>query len=215
MKPETDHSTTDEKAIGANVALVSQEESNAVHAEVASEANGEEMISRYWPAFAIKDMVVASTLTIIVVLLAIFLVPQQIVTDPIYRTPVPSPDWLYLFYLLPFIYLQGSIQLPALLTIPPLAILLLVLVPFVQRTGAHFVGRRARKVLVLAVVTILIAVVVTTTAYTGSRVPSQGCAACHRPRMVGDPPTELKGLAHRDSQWIARHLIDPQYWWMQ
>ncbi|MBI4319715.1 MAG: hypothetical protein HY675_14600 [Chloroflexi bacterium] len=197
----------------ANEALIAPQGVEASRST--TEPTSEETIARYWPAFAVKDAVVASLVTVAVVLLAIFMVPRQVVTDPIYRTAVPSPDWLYLFYLMPYMYLRGIWQLPALLAIPPIGILLLILVPFVQRGGAGHRRRRAHRMVVLALVALFVGGLLVAVARTGASVPIQGCESCHRARMVGAPPTDIKSFGRRDSQWISKHLVDPQYWWMQ
>lgn len=200
----------------ARLASLQIQETAPAAPAVGPETSAAATIARYWPAFAVKDLVTAGIVLAVVVLLSIFLVPRQVVTDPIYRTALPSPDWLYLFYFLPYMYLQGVWQLPALLMIPPLTVVLLLLVPFLQRDNPTTARRRFyRKIVVLTLAVALIGTAFVTTASTGARVPAQGCEACHRPRMVGAPPAEVKGLGHRDSQWIARHLFDPQYWWMQ
>ena len=99
---------------------------------------------------------------------------------------------------------------------PSLTVFLLLLVPFLQRDNPTTARQRLRrKIVVVSLAAVVIGAAFATTASTGARVPAQGCEACHRPRMVGAPPTEVKGFGHRDSQWIARHLFDPQYWWMQ
>jgi len=48
------------------------------------------------------------------------------------------------------------------------------------------------------------------TAYMGSQVPMQGCAACHRAGILGGAPTSLSEFRIRDPDWLIEHLLDPE-----
>ncbi|MDK1119430.1 MAG: cytochrome b N-terminal domain-containing protein [Anaerolineae bacterium] len=145
----------------------------------------------------------AGLLLIVVLLSAV--TPHGDLDDPQALTILPHPDWLLMFYFLPFWFLKGSAQKIGVLIIPVALLVLLFYVPRLERK----VTRRA-GLIVLAVVGIVGAILlVGQISYMGAQVPLQGCNACHRATIIGGAPTNLNEFVIRNPDWVVFHLQDP------
>ncbi len=121
---------------------------------------------RFWPDSIFKDVLMALGLFILLVLLATFVgvhdVPKA---DPSDTSYVPRPEWYFLF-LFKFLALYGQIPLLgkiefiATLIIPGLAIGVLTLLPFIDKSPYRYYGKR---VLPLTVMGVLVVSMVTLT----------------------------------------------------
>lgn len=145
----------------------------------------------------------AGLLLIIVLLSAI--TPHDDLNDPLALTILPNPDWLLMFYFLPFWFFKGSARIIGVLIIPLILLLILFYVPRLEKK----VSRRA-GLIVLAVVGIAGAIfLVGQISYMGTQVPLQGCNACHRATIIGGAPTEMNDFVIRNPDWVIFHLQDP------
>lgn len=145
----------------------------------------------------------AGLLLIIVLLSAI--TPHDDLNDPLALTILPNPDWLLMFYFLPFWFFKGSARIIGVLIIPLILLLILFYVPRLEKK----VSRRA-GLFVLAVVGIAGAIfLVGQISYMGTQVPLQGCNACHRATIIGGAPTEMNDFVIRNPDWVIFHLQDP------
>src|SRR5574338_52556 len=94
----------------------------------------------FWPDSIFKDLIISLALFIVLVLLATFIsVAPEPKADPSDTTYLPRPEWYFLF-LFKFLALYGQIPLIgkiewlATVLIPGVAIGLLTLLPFIDRS---------------------------------------------------------------------------------
>jgi quinol-cytochrome oxidoreductase complex cytochrome b subunit len=162
-------------------------------------------LRRRWPLRRWGDLLPGLLLLVVVIALSAA-TPNEGQAGPSDRSPWPHPDWLLIFYFLPFWFFKGPSRILGTLLIPLGLLGLLAMVPRLGRTGV----RRA-FVAVLALLGLLgVGWLFTQTATMGYQVPLQGCTACHRPTILGGAPTELSAFKIRDPDWLVFHLQDPQ-----
>jgi quinol-cytochrome oxidoreductase complex cytochrome b subunit len=121
------------------------------------------------------------------------------------RSVWPHPDWLLMFYLIPFWFFKGESRALGTLVIPIGLLVFLALAPRLGRKGAH-------RVLLIALATLGIAGIIFLLgqiSVMGHQVPMQGCTACHRSTIVGGAPSQLSEFEIRDPDWLVLHLRDP------
>ena len=121
---------------------------------------------RFWPDSIFKDVIVALGIFVLLVLLATFIgVHDTPKADPSDTSYVPRPEWYFLF-LFKFLALYGQIpvlgkiEFIATVIIPIIAIGVLTLLPFLEKSPYRYYGKR---VLPLSVMTIFIVSMVTLT----------------------------------------------------
>ncbi len=114
---------------------------------------------RFWPDSIYKDVIVALGLFLLLVLLATFVgVHDSPKADPSDSSYVPRPEWYFMF-LFKFLALYGQIPLLgkvewiATVVIPGIAIGILTLLPFIDRSPHRYYAKRA---LPLAIMTIMV-----------------------------------------------------------
>ncbi|HWM79150.1 MAG TPA: cytochrome b N-terminal domain-containing protein, partial [Methylomirabilota bacterium] len=151
----------------------------------------------FFPDAARKDMVAAGVVILVVLACAALFGPfgPGGVPDPTIIETVPKPDFYFLALFALFALLPPWTETTLLLVGPPLAIVLLFLVPFISGTGEK--SWKRRPVAVLGV--ILIVLTVTTLAWLGVIVPwsprMQAWSAVPTPvqYIKGRSPLELQG----------------------
>jgi quinol-cytochrome oxidoreductase complex cytochrome b subunit len=156
-------------------------------------------LKRWW------DLLPGMALLLIIVVISV-ITPYEGQAGPYDRSVWPHPDWLLMFYFLPFWFFKGDSRILGALIIPIGLLIFLVVAPRLGRVGA-------RRVLMVALATLGVAGVVWLfgqMSVVGHRVPMQGCAACHRPTIVGGAPSRLSEFKIRDPDWLVFHLRDPQ-----
>jgi mono/diheme cytochrome c family protein len=121
---------------------------------------------RFWPDSIFKDVIVTLGIFLLLVLLATFVgVHDSPKADPSDSSYVPRPEWYFLF-LFKFLALYGQIpvlgkiEFIATVIIPSIAIGVLTLLPFIEKSPYRYYGKR---VLPLSVMTIFIVSMVTLT----------------------------------------------------
>jgi quinol-cytochrome oxidoreductase complex cytochrome b subunit len=122
------------------------------------------------------------------------------------RSAWPHPDWLLMFYFVPFWFFKGKSRVTGTLVIPIGLLVFLVLAPRLGRTGA-------RRMIVVALAVLGVAGVIWLfgqISVMGYQIPMQGCTACHRSTITGGAPTRLSEFEIRDPDWLIFHLRDPQ-----
>jgi mono/diheme cytochrome c family protein len=112
---------------------------------------------RFWPDSIFKDVIMALAIFLILVLLATFLgIPTDPKADPSDTSYVPRPEWYFLF-LFKFLALYGQIPLLgkiewiATVIIPALAVGLLFLLPFIERSPSRYYGKRVLPISIMAI----------------------------------------------------------------
>ncbi len=114
----------------------------------------------FWPDSIFKDVIVSLAIFILLILLAAFLgVPAELKADPSDTSYVPRPEWYFLF-LFKFLGLYGQIPLLgkiewiATVVVPGAAVLLLALLPFIERGPKRHYGRRVLPISLMALVVV-------------------------------------------------------------
>lgn len=141
---------------------------------------------RFWPDSIFKDLLVSFTVFLLLILLATFVgVPGQPKVDPNDTAYIPRPEWYFLF-LFKFLALWGQIPVLgkiewiATTVVPGIAILALLVLPFMDRNPHRHYARRA---LALAVMGVVITDIVALT------------LIANIPTSAGNPMTVLQTIA--------------------
>jgi ubiquinol-cytochrome c reductase cytochrome b subunit len=132
--------------------------------------------------------------------------PHEGQTGPTDRSAWPHPDWLLMFYFLPFWFSKQDTRLVGAIIIPVGLLIFLALGPWLGRT------RVRSAVVIILTVCGLVGVIwlFGQMSRMGYQVPLQGCTACHRPTILGGAPTQLSEFKIRDPEWLVFHLKEPQ-----
>jgi len=167
--------------------------------------------SGVWKAFASRVPVnrwthILPGLALLALLLLIsWFMPDNGVAEPETRSPWPHPDWLLMFYFLPFWFFKGQSRVIGALLIPLALALGLALAPRLLRK----LSRPFPLALLAVVAVVAVFLLFGQLSVMGSQVPLQGCQACHRPAMIGGAPTTLSEFDVRDPDWLVFHLREP------
>ncbi len=112
---------------------------------------------RFWPDSIFKDLLVSLAIFVVLIMLATFIgVPGEPKADPSDTAFVPKPEWYFLF-LFKFLAVYGQIPLLgkiewiATAVIPGLVILLLVVLPFMDRNPYRHYSRRTMGLSIMGV----------------------------------------------------------------
>ncbi|MFQ5611876.1 MAG: cytochrome b N-terminal domain-containing protein [Anaerolineae bacterium] len=132
--------------------------------------------------------------------------PHEGQAGPEDRSAWPHPDWLLMFYFLPFWFFKGQVRLVGALVVPAGLLVFLALAPRLGRNGVQWALAIILAIAGLAGVGWLFA----QTSAMGYQVPLQGCTACHRSTIIGGAPTQLSEFKIRDPDWLVFHLRDPR-----
>lgn len=182
----------------------------------------------FYPYTVAKDAVVAFLVFLIVLALAIFVGAEtEGIADPTDTSYNPRPEWYFLFLFQFLKYFPGYLEPVAVAVIPALGVLILLLLPFLDRNPFRYPSRRlypiAAGVLFLGMVGFLtyegatsIPVAPTTEE---SRAVAEGrrlyqnlnCTYCHSLRGAGGVTGPDLGViaAKRDPDWLKAYLQDP------
>jgi menaquinol-cytochrome c reductase cytochrome b/c subunit len=154
---------------------------------------------RFWPDSIYKDLLVSLAIFIILILLASFVgIPGEPKADPNDTAYIPRPEWYFLFLFQMLKYFPGKLEWLGTAVIPGIAILVLLLLPLLDRNPKrHYAKRKIALAVmggvVLGMIGLTILAVVTTppqaeTAAAGT-IPEQialgqdlyslNCAECH------------------------------------
>ena len=143
---------------------MNEETKNKINAKYDRELN--KSSERFWPDSIFKDVIVALAIFVLLVLMATFVgVHDSPKADPSDTSYVPRPEWYFLF-LFKFLALYGQIpvlgkiEFIATVIIPGIAIGVLTLLPFLEKSPYRYYGKR---VLPLSVMGIFIVSMITLT----------------------------------------------------
>jgi ubiquinol-cytochrome c reductase cytochrome b subunit len=193
---------------------------------------------KFYPGQVFRDVVAVFLAFAILFSAAAFLdVPLERMADPTDTTYVPRPEWYFLFLFQLLKYFQGSLEVLATVIIPSLAVLVLVLLPFLNRVHTKVLNGRVQAagvvLLVFSIWASLTGIAAWTTPHPTGSLPAKnlkpdsntiletkgartfataGCAGCHKVNGVGGNvgPT-LNGVVHRrNEQWVRDHFAAPQ-----
>lgn len=115
---------------------------------------------RFWPDSIFKDVIVSLGIFVLLVLLATFLgVASEPKADPSDTSFIPRPEWYFLF-LFKFLAIYGQIPLLgkiewiATVVVPGLAVLVLTLIPFIERGPYRYYGKRVLPISIMAIMVV-------------------------------------------------------------
>jgi ubiquinol-cytochrome c reductase cytochrome b subunit len=145
-------------------------------------------------------------LTVLLVLVLAGVLPvQEPITGPTDTSALPHPDWLFVFYFLPFWFFEGPWRAVGAVAIPAAIVALLAALPWL-RGGDR---RKLTRVALTIASVVWVAWLFTQGGRMGAHVPTQGCAACHKPGIVGGAPTRVSEFKRLGPEWLVDHLQDP------
>jgi mono/diheme cytochrome c family protein len=168
---------------------------------------------KFFPDIIYKDTLVAFSLFILLVALAMFVgVPKEPPADPSDTQYIPRPEWYFLFLFEMLKFFPGKIEFIGTTVIPGLAILVLLLLPFIDRSAKRHARNRPVATIVMVVVVIgmvglTIRAVLTTPPQAeavgltyqeqvaaGQELYKEHCAECHGEDGEGGVVEDVEGL---------------------
>jgi len=163
--------------------------------------------SPFFPDIIFKDVLVSLLVFASLVALTYFLgAPTEARADPADTTYTPRPEWYFLFLFQLLKYFPPSMEVIAVMVIPTLGILLLIALPFIDRSPKrHFLNRPLASlsavaavagIVVLSVLSVLEAEPPQAEAPVdrAAALYSENCANCHGPAIAVPPGTDLHQL---------------------
>lgn len=110
---------------------------------------------KFWPDAIYKDLLVSFGLFILLVLLATFVgVAQEPKADPSDTSYIPRPEWYFLFLFEMLKFFPGKIEWIGTAVIPGLAVLLLFLVPFLDRNPHRHWRKRIPELSIMGAIVV-------------------------------------------------------------
>jgi mono/diheme cytochrome c family protein len=166
----------------------------------------------FFPDIIFKDAVVSFIVFLILIGLAYFIgAPLEARANPADTFYTPRPEWYFLFLFQLLKYFPGKLEVVGVVLIPTIAIIVLFLLPILDRnTKRHFLDRP----IVTGVTLLALAGVVTLTILSVREAPpptqasqgdpvallySQNCAPCHGISITVPPGTNLHSLIAQGS----------------
>ena len=161
----------------------------------------------FFPDTLFKDAVVALIVFLVLLALAYFAgVPLEPRADPADTSYTPRPEWYFLFLFQLLKYFPGQLEVLGVVLLPTLAIVLLFLLPFLDRSSLrHFTSRLA----VVGMTALMLAGGIFLTIQSVREAPppaaaaqgdqvaalyAQNCAACHGSKITVAAGTNLHSI---------------------
>ena len=117
---------------------------------------------RFWPDTIFRDLIMSVGIFVLLILLAIFIgIPAEPKADPSDTSYIPRPEWYFLF-LFKFLALYGQLPLIgkiewlATVLIPTLALGLLTLLPFIERSPHRHYSKRMLPISIMTIMVVSI-----------------------------------------------------------
>ncbi len=161
----------------------------------------------FFPDIIFKDVIVSLLVFAALVALAAFIgVPTEARANPADTAYTPRPEWYFLFLFQLLKYFPGNLEVIGVMVIPTLGILLLLLLPFIDRSPRrHFLNRPVAS---LSATAIVIAIGALTVLSIREAAPpqaaadvdkaaalySKNCSNCHGPSIDVPPGADLHTL---------------------
>lgn len=183
----------------------------------------------FFPDFLFKEAIAALLFFIVLLLIVVFShVPLESLADPTDATYIPRPEWYFMFLFQMLKYFPGELEPVAVFVLPTIGIIVLLLLPFLDRRRERRPSRRpvasAAAFFGLAGMLYLTTMAIATTpppapastaklsaAATAGKKQFQdlGCGACHQPGG-GSAPDLSKIVAERDEEFIRKYVKNPK-----
>ena len=197
-------------------------------------------IKKFFPEQVMKDVIAVFTAFAILYMMALLVeVPLGRLADPTDLTYVPRPDWYFLFLFETLKFFKGSLEPVGSILLPNLAVLALLIAPFLDRGKLKKVTQRTTAIGVVALAAVswgaltLAAIKNTPSSEevkTSTQLQPSGlnqfspqemaglalfrqeeCAACHN--LSGGTPNAGPNLAnmagHRNAEWLIKYFKNP------
>lgn len=200
-----------------------------------------EIKGQFWPDQVFKDALIGTLIILALITLAVFAPkPFNGAADPLDSSFVPKPEWNFLFLYEAIKFFPGRLEPIGAVGVPQVLVLLLVLLPFLDRRPERNPLKRpvAMACGILfwgAIVALTIAgyyskpaageaptppslvpraTTFSTTAQSGAQLfQSQGCIGCHRVNNTGGtfgPDLSGEGLSGRSRDWLTIQIRNPK-----
>jgi ubiquinol-cytochrome c reductase cytochrome b subunit len=195
----------------------------------------------FWPDQAFKDLLIGTLIILTLITLAVFLPkPFNGPADPLDSSFIPKPEWNFLFLYEALKFFPGKLEPIGSVGIPQFVVLLLVLLPFLDRRPEQNPLKRpvaisSGALFGLIIITLTIAGYYSKPEATGAPSPSvqtgprtsvpagtqngaqlfqsQGCGACHRMNGSGGsigPDLSNEGSGGRTRDWLVTQIRNPK-----
>jgi menaquinol-cytochrome c reductase cytochrome b/c subunit len=169
---------------------------------------------KFYPDVVFKDLLVIFAIFLLLIGLAMFLgVKAEPPADPSDSTYIPRPEWYFLFLFQMLKYFPGKIEWVGTAIIPGIAVLVLILLPFLDRNPFRYWKKRViaitiMTIMVIGIVGLSIIATVTTPPQpeggiaatlsdqivAGQDLFSLNCVECHGPNGEGGEIIGVEGL---------------------
>jgi ubiquinol-cytochrome c reductase cytochrome b subunit len=192
---------------------------------------------KFYPEQVFKDTVaIFIAFAILFTLAAAVRVPLERLADPTDTTYIPRPEWYFLFLFQTLKYFQGPLELVGSTVLPGLAVLALMLVPFIDRSALQRVRQRTVAIGVVALVALgwtglTVAAIRSTPPSPAIDVTEmqgpegwqqltpdalagigyyrkEACPSCHAGERKLGP--ELATVNKRTAEWMIQHFKNPR-----
>jgi ubiquinol-cytochrome c reductase cytochrome b subunit len=190
---------------------------------------------KFYPAQVFKDTVaIFITFAVLFTLAVMARVPLERLADPTDTSYIPRPDWYFLFLFQMLKFFQGPLEIVGSVVLPGLAVLGLILVPFIDRGVMYRVRQRTLAMGVVALAALgwtgltVAAIrstpptpVIDVTEMQGPEswqllsseevagigyYRKEACASCHGDQKLGPDLTTSK---KRTREWLIEHFKHP------
>jgi nitrite reductase (cytochrome c-552) len=110
---------------------------------------------KFYPDIVVKDLLIAFAILLLLIGLAVLVgVKAEPKADPSDTSYIPRPEWYFLFLFQMLKYFPGQIEWIGTALIPGIAVLLLILLPFIDRNPNHHWSKRKFGILVMIAVVV-------------------------------------------------------------
>jgi ubiquinol-cytochrome c reductase cytochrome b subunit len=203
---------------------------------------GDELLPKkpFYPGQVFRDTVaIFIAFAILFIMAAAVRVPLEQLADPSDTTYIPRPEWYFLFLFQTLKLMTGPLEVVGSVVLPGLAVLALILVPFIDRGSMVRVTRRTTAMAFVALAAVgWTALTATALATKPSETPAaeidysgptdwmqlspeemagvayfrqENCAGCH---AIGEGGSKLgpdltRTSIHRDAAWMIQHFKQP------
>jgi mono/diheme cytochrome c family protein len=131
---------------------------------------------KFWPDVIYKDLLVSFALFVVLILLATFVgVANEPKADPSDANYIPRPEWYFLFLYEMLKFFPGVLEVVGTFIIPTIGVLVLFLLPLIDRNPNRYFGKR--KVAITAMVVIVLSMVGLTIRSVATAHPEEETAA--------------------------------------
>jgi ubiquinol-cytochrome c reductase cytochrome b subunit len=153
---------------------------------------------KFFPDQVLKDVIAVFTAFVILYLMALFVqIPLERLADPTDLTYVPRPDWYFLFLFQTLKFFSGALEPVGSVVLPSVAVLALLLTPFIDSGKLKKVTQRTTAIGVAALAAIgwaaLTTAAIVTTPKSAEQEPTSVLQA---EQLTQFSPQELAGLGY-------------------